>query len=404
MLCKGGLSSQGINMDNVKRTFWKSPFEAIICLVLLLLAIGCINVFSASQVAAEDIFSNSRHYLYRYGIYALMGIFAMFVFSKINYRIWLHNAERLAGLTVAMLAFVLVFSEPVNGARRWIQIGSVFSFQPSEFAKMIMIFLCAAAFGRHVDTGHKCTLKSAPLLWSLVIGFLVYKEPDMGTAAIIVGLTLGIYFICRLPALQNLLLFSLAPLGALFLAKGAAYRAERIEAWLNPWQYANEAGYQTIQSIMAIGSGGFFGTGFGQGNSKFYYLPEAHTDFSFAVLCQEWGFVGAIFVITIFAFLCYILWKSADLAPDGASYIIIMGTNFLLTGQAVANIAMVMGLLPVIGVPLPFISYGGTSLLINMAMLGTVLNIVKNGQKRMASPALQYTTQTPQRRLRLVKG
>ena len=403
MLCPGFLWSLGMKMDNVKEPLWKNSFGAIICLVLLLLAIGCINVFSASQVIAEDLFSNSRHYLYRYGLHALLGILIMFAFTKINYRIWLHNAERLAVLVVALLAFVLFFSEPVNGARRWLQLGPGFSLQPSEFAKMIMIFLCADAFGRHVDVGKRCTLRSTPCAWALVIGVLVYKEPDMGTAAIIVTLTLGIYFICKLPPWQNFLLFSIVPVSAIILAQGASYRAQRIEAWLNPWEYAHEAGYQTIQSIMAIGSGGFWGTGFGQGNSKFYYLPEAHTDFSFAVLCQEWGFVGTVGVIIVFVFLCYILWKSADIAPDGASYLIIMGTNFLLTGQAVANIAMVMGLLPVIGVPLPFISYGGTSLLTNMAMLGIVLNIVKNGQKKAMASTGQFT-QEPERRLRLVKG
>lgn len=391
-------------MENVKKTFWKGPFEAIICLVALLLAIGCINVFSASQVSAEDMFSNSRYYLYRYAMYALLGFLAMFFFSKINYRIWLRNSERLAVLTIILLVAVLIWSEPVNGARRWIQIGTAFSFQPSELAKIVVIFLCAAAFGRRVDLEKRCSLKSAPLLWTLAMGALVYKEPDMGTAAIIVGLTLGIYFICKLPLWQYLLLVSLAPLSAIALAQGASYRVQRIEAWLDPWAYASEAGYQTIQSILAIGSGGLFGTGFGQGNSKFYYLPEAHTDFSFAVLCQEWGFIGAIFVIGVFALLCYFLWKAADIAPDGASYLIIMGTNFLLTGQAVANMAMVMGLLPVIGVPLPFISYGGTSLLINMALLGIVLNIIKNAYRQPSYHAAQPSADTSRRHLHLVKG
>lgn len=391
-------------MDNVKKTFWKSPFEAIFCLVLVLLAIGCINVFSASQVSAEDMFSNSRYYLYRYGAYALLGIVVMLFFSKVNYRIWFRNAERMAAVTVILLVVVLIWSEPINGARRWIQIASIFSFQPSEFAKMVVVLLCAASFGRRLDMGKKCNLKSAPLLWAGIIGALVYKGPDLGTAAIIVALTLSLYFICRLPVWQNIMLFSVFPIAAIFLAQGASYRAQRIEAWLNPWAYANEAGYQTIQSILAIGSGGLLGTGFGQGNSKFYYLPEAHTDFSFAVLCQEWGFVGAVFVIAVFAFLFYALWKCADATPDGASYIMIMGTNFLITGQAVANMAMVMGLLPVIGVPLPFISYGGTSLLINMAMIGIVLNIGKHANKKASLSGAASAEESSARRLRLVKG
>jgi cell division protein FtsW len=151
---------------------------------------------------------------------------------------------------------------------------------------------------------------------------------------------------------------------------------------------------------LAIGSGGLIGTGGGRGSSKFYFLPEAHTDFSFAVFCQEWGFIGAVFVISLFLALSYALWKAARLAPDGYGYIIVTGANLLLTGQALANIAMVSGLLPIIGVPLPFISYGGTSLFLSLALLGIVLNVIR---QRKAPLTLSAPPQNQPVRLRLVK-
>jgi cell division protein FtsW len=208
----------------------------------------------------------------------------------------------------------------------------------------------------------------------------------LGTAAIIVSLTLSIYFICGLPTAQYLMLLLGLPAGAAVLAIQASYRVERLQAWLDPWAYADHTGYQAVQSLLAIGSGGWSGSGMGYGSSKFYYLPEAHTDFSFAILCQEWGFIGAVTVILLFAFLSYTLFKAAALAPDGRGYIIVTGANVLLTGQAMGNIAMVCGLLPVIGVPLPFISYGGTSLISNMALLGVTLNIIRQSRKT-TSPA-----------------
>ena len=387
-------------MIRTRTKFWKSYQEAIFWIVFLLLGIGCINVFSASQVAAENMFSNSRHYLYRYALFAFLGFAVMYLCSYIDYHVWLKKVDFWAVITVALLVYVLFKSDAIKGAQRWIQIASFISFQPSEFAKSVAILLSAAALGRRFDRGKKANLFTAPLFWSMLFGLLVYMQPDLGTAAIIVALVFGIYFVLGLPVQQYILLLAAIPVSVIVLATRASYRAQRVEAWLDPWAYANETGYQTVQSIMAIGSGGLFGTGFGKGSSKFYYLPEAHTDFSFAVLCQEWGFVGGIIVIGLFIYLFYTLWNAADSARDGTGYIIIMGTNFLLTGQAVANIAMVLGLLPVIGVPLPFISYGGTSLLVNMAMLGIAVNVLRQSKK----PASLAENKGENRKLYLVKG
>ena len=364
-------------MDGVKSRFWKNPREAIFCIVLVLLTIGCINVFSASQVRAETTFANSRFYLYRQSIFAMCGLVAMYACSHIDYRRWLRKADLLVIVTVALLVYVMFKGTTVGGAQRWLQIMPGLSFQPSELAKLTVVLLCGARMGRRLQSGRQGNLLSAPFFLSMVIGALVYIQPDLGTAAIIVALVLGLYFVCGLPKGQYVTLLVGLPALAIFLAVQASYRLERIRAWLDPWSYADRAGYQTVQAIMAIGSGGWTGTGMGGGHSKFYYLPEAHTDFSFAVLCQEWGFIGALSVIALFVCLSYILWKAADSVQDGHGYVIVMGANLLIAGQAVGNIAMVCGLLPVVGVPLPFISYGGTSLVVTMALLGIALNVIK---------------------------
>ncbi len=388
-------------MNRYQGAFWKNPIEAIVTIVVILLAVGCINVFSASQVAAEDMFGNSKHYLYRYAMFAVGGLVVMWALSFVNYRFWLKKPDFWAAFTVLLLGLVIYKGAVVKGAQRWIEIAGGVSFQPSEAAKIVVIFICAAAMGRRIDLRKKANLFSASFIWALIMGVLVYIQPDLGTAAIIVGLSLGLHFICGLPKQQYLLLFGGVPLLAVLLATRAAYRAERLQAWLDPWSYADRTGYQAVQSMLAIGSGGWSGVGPGQGSSKFHYLPEAHTDFSFAVFCQEWGFIGAALVIILFMALSYMLWRAAGNVPDGAGYVIVTGANVLLTGQAVANIAMVCGLLPVIGVPLPFISYGGTSLLINMAMLGIALNAARQGRERREVPKSGVE---PRPHLRLVKG
>lgn len=392
-------------MSETKSLFWKNHYEGIVCLAFLLLLVGCINVFSASQVAAQDMFSNSKHYLYRHLIFACLGMISMFILSHIDYKIWLKKPDYLAIAMIFLLVFVVYKGVSIKGAQRWIELPGGFSFQPSEIAKMVVILLCAAILGNKIDVRRHTTLLSTPILWTLVIGALIYIQPDLGTAAIIVGLTLALYFICGLPKRQYLLLLGSIPVAVVFLATKATYRAERIQAWFDPWSYADRIGYQSVQSMLAIGSGGLFGVGFGQGSSKFYYLPEAHTDFAFAILCQEWGFIGSLCVILLFSLFGYILWQAAALAPDGSGYLIVMGCNLLIVGQAVGNIAMVCGLLPVIGVPLPFISYGGTSLLVTFCVLGIVLNVIRQGKKLQRENALseEDAIYSYKRSLRLVK-
>jgi cell division protein FtsW len=184
-----------------------------------------------------------------------------------------------------------------------------------------------------------------------------------------------LYIIAGLPKQQLLTLVGGGIALFIYATFAASYRAERIAAWINPWDYQLGIGYQTVQGLLAIGSGGFWGTGLGMGSSKFNYLPEAHTDFAFAVLCQEMGFIGALGVLCLMGLLAYYGVRIALKAPDGLGKLLTMGSIFLIVGQAIINISMVSGIFPVVGVPLPFISFGGTSLIVNLMAIGLILSV-----------------------------
>ncbi|MDF2634144.1 MAG: cell cycle protein [Pelosinus sp.] len=352
---------------------WRSSTEAVICITLLLFMIGTVNIFSASFVEAGQRMGDGYFYIKRHLLSFGIGIVAMAIISKIDY----HRLNRflfpLMLLTVGLLIAVHFIGIEVNGARRWINLG--FQFQPSELAKLTALLITAGFLGPLIDRKRKITLLSLPFYIAALLGALVLKQPDMGTAVIIVGVSLMLYVIAGLPRQQLLLLVGGGIALFIYATFAAAYRAERIAAWINPWDYQLGIGYQTVQGLLAIGSGGFWGTGLGMGSSKFNYLPEAHTDFAFAVLCQEMGFIGALAVLCLMALLAYYGLRIALKAPDGLGKLLAIGGIVLVVGQAIINIAMVSGIFPVVGVPLPFISFGGTSLIINLTAIGVILNV-----------------------------
>ena len=233
------------------------------------------------------------------------------------------------------------------------------------------------------------TIFSWPIGVAAVFSFLVYKQPDMGTAALIMILALGVLAAGGITRRDYLIMIVGGGALAILGTRGAAYRMGRIEGWLDPWGHATTTGYQLVKSLMAIGSGQFLGSGFGQGTSKFFYLPEAHTDFAFAVLCEEWGFVGALLVIALFVLLMVQYANGCLLAKRPGEAVLLWGALLLLCGQAAGNMLMVTGMLPVIGVPLPFISYGGTSLLVNLGVVAVSLpilsRVVKEAQAEEAA-------------------
>lgn len=362
---------------------WENPKDAIITLMVLLMGIGCINVFSASFVTAEAMTGNQYHFLIRYIGYAAAGL-AVFWFTgfKLNYKRLMSPRFYMviAVVTILLLAATLGIGTVVNGSRRWIYIGG-FSLQASEIAKVSVILMAASYLGDRLQRGLKVSLLGYPsnqaLLIALAFAGLIFLQPDMGTATIVFSLMLGMYFLAGIP-MRQVTYIGLIGIAIGALALMAPYRRARFVLWLNPWKDAQGGGYQMAQSLTAIGSGGLTGLPWGQGSGKFFFLPEAHTDFAFAIFCQEWGYVGALFLIACFLILARALFCIAMNTKDRKGYLLVAGSTLFLIGQSAANMAMVTGVLPVIGVPLLFISYGGTSLLANMFALGLVVSVYRS--------------------------
>ena len=362
---------------------WENPKDAIITLMVLLMGIGCINVFSASFVTAEAMTGNQYHFLIRYIGYAAAGL-AVFWFTgfKLNYKRLMSPRFYMviAVVTILLLAATLGIGTVVNGSRRWIYIGG-FSLQASEIAKVSVILMAASYLGDRLQRGLKVSLLGYPsnqaLLIALAFAGLIFLQPDMGTATIVFSLMLGMYFLAGIP-MRQVTYIGLIGIAISALALMAPYRRARFALWLNPWKDAQGGGYQMAQSLTAIGSGGLTGLPWGQGSGKFFFLPEAHTDFAFAIFCQEWGYVGALFLIACFLILARALFCIAMNTKDRKGYLLVAGSTMFLIGQSAANMAMVTGVLPVIGVPLLFISYGGTSLLANMFALGLVVSVYRS--------------------------
>ena len=362
---------------------WENPKDAIITLMVLLMGIGCINVFSASFVTAEAMTGNQYHFLIRYIGYAAAGL-AVFWFTgfKLNYKRLMSPRFYMviAVVTILLLAATLGIGTVINGSRRWIYIGG-FSLQASEIAKVSVILMSASYLGDRLQRGLKVSLLGYPsnqaLLIALAFAGLIFLQPDMGTATIVFSLMLGMYFLAGIP-MRQVTYIGLIGIAIGALALMAPYRRARFALWLNPWKDAQGGGYQMAQSLTAIGSGGLTGLPWGQGSGKFFFLPEAHTDFAFAIFCQEWGYVGALFLIACFLILARALFCIAMNTKDRRGYLLVAGSTLFLIGQSAANMAMVTGVLPVIGVPLLFISYGGTSLLANMFALGLVVSVYRS--------------------------
>ena len=361
--------------------FWNNPCQLIYMVMFLLVLIGGINVFSASFVMARDMTGSGVYFLFRYFIFALVGFGGMAIVRRVGYKAWL-NRKPLWGFFIIvflMLLYVDAVGIATKGASRWIYLGP-FSIQPSEFAKLSVIMLASKYLGNMLRKGQRVSF-FAPgdhrmvLAATFICAVLVYKQPDLGTAAIIVSLMLGVYIIAGVPKWQ--VLGILGGVGALAVVGtlASSYRMERVQVWFDPWIDPRGKGYQMVQSLLAIGSGGLTGTHWGHGAGKFFYLPEAHTDFAFAIFCQENGFIGAMILLLLFALLGFAFCTITINAKDRRGFLLAGGVTFLIIGQAVANMAMVCGILPVIGVPLIFISYGGSSMVLSMAAIGLLLSV-----------------------------
>ncbi len=349
--------------------------------VVALVAAGVVMVYSASAIVAHDRFGDSTFFFKRQAVWATLGMMALAITQRIHYARLRTLTPLLLFLTVTALVLVLVpgIGRVAGGARRWIAIAGPFAFQPAEGAKLVLVLYLA-----HVLTarGRTDTLQAAgpPLLITGLCAGLVLLQPDMGTALLLGALTLGLLFIGGVRPL-HLLGLSAATLPLLTVAVlGEGYRRQRILAFLNPWRDPQGAGFHIIQSLLALGSGGLLGLGLGNSRQKFFYLPEQHTDFIFAILGEELGLIGAVAIVALFGLLAVRGFRIAREAPDRYGSLVAAGITLMIVLQAIINIGVTTGVLPITGVPLPFVSFGGSSLLFTLISVGILLNISQYGR------------------------
>lgn len=364
--------------DDDRKRFWNNETEAIIGIMVVLIILGTINVFSSSFILAEAEFDTPYFFLKRHVINVVVGLVAFGICFRCDYHIWRRYMPFVLIFTLLALILVLLVGAEINGARRWLSL-KVTQFQPAELAKLVSIMMAAAYLSLQVRRQAEIRIFTVQMAIIAALFWLTEMEPDMGTACIILGIPLIMYVVAGLERRKVLILAGGALAGAVAMIFRNPYRLERLKVTLDPWSDAQNYGYQTVQSLSAIGSGELTGMGLGVGFSKYDYLPEAHTDFAFAIFCQENGFLGAIFVFMLFAAFAIYAARIAARAKDEYGQILALGIMILIVGQAIGNLLMVGGMFPVVGIPLPFISYGGTSLIVTMAAIGILTNIGRLG-------------------------
>jgi cell division protein FtsW len=356
----------------------------LILVTLGLVAFGLVMVYSATSAAAALGGKDPTYYLKRQGIYAALGIVLMTVAQRWDYRRLRHLAPTLVVASLALLAAVLVVGPAVNGARRWISFGPAV-FQPSEFAKLAVAIWAASYFATRKAPGDLRELwRPAGALAGVFSGLLIL-EPDMGTAIALMLMLACVLLVAGTPARTLGAALAIAgTLGtvAIYLEP---YRRARFFAFLHPWQDAQGTGYQIAQAMIGMGSGGWFGVGIGNGVQKIFYLPEAHTDMMLANIGEELGLVGVTAVIAAYALFAYAGLKIALRCRDPFGKRLATGLTALVCAQAAINIAAVMGMAPLTGIPLPFLSYGGSSLVVLLAGVGILLNIAERGNAAATS-------------------
>ncbi len=366
-------------MKKTKKQMGQVDF-VLFATILLLLAIGIVMVYSASSYISLYKKNDSMFFLKRQGLFAVIGIVAMCFTMSWDYHKIKKWTVPLMILCIPLLLLVFAF-EDANGAYRWIRLGPL-SLQPSEIVKYVVVFYMAKSLDYKGERVKDFFYGVMPYL--LVSGFyagMILLEKNLSIASVIMIVTLIILFVAGAKAfhLFGIVTPSLFALGVIFIFS-EGYRKKRLLNFINPWKDPLGDGYQLIQSLLALGSGGVMGLGIGQSRQKCYYMPEPHNDFIFSIIGEELGLIGCIFIIALFIILVWRGIKVAAHAKDTYGTLLATGITAVVAVQAIINIAVVTGSMPVTGVPLPFISYGGSSLVINMISMGILLNISRQGE------------------------
>ena len=360
----------------------------LLFIVVALMGVGLVMVYSASSITSLAQMSDGLYYFKRQLLWVLVGLAAMLLTSGIPYYKLEKISVPLLGIAIFLLVLVLIpgVARDIGGAKRWIRFGSL-GFQPSEFAKMcFVLYMAHSISARQKVIGSFLHGMLPDLIVTGIVFALIYKEPNLSTATLIGGTYFAMYFLGN-GSLVNL--GGLAACGIVMVVSlmfGASYRMRRFTAFLDPWENAKTSGYHIIQSLVAIGSGGIWGLGLGESRQKFFILPERHTDFIFAITCEELGLIGGVAVLLLFFIL---IWRGlyiASRAPTMFGFLTAAGITCVIGLQVVVNISVVLSLMPTTGVTLPFISYGGSSTLFLAIGVGILLNISRYG-----SPDNLYT-------------
>lgn len=391
-------------MDRLNR---RAPDYWLYLPVIGLAGLGVVMVYSASAIVAADRYGDAAYFLKRQTLWVALGGVAMLLAQRIHYAALRRFAPIFLLLALAALVLVLVpgIGRVAGGARRWITLGGPLSFQPAEAAKLALALYLAnflAARGDRLRDFRRSVLP--PLVITAMMFGLILAQPDLGSALLVGLITVVMLFVAgaRIVHLAGLLAAALP--GLLVAIFGEEYRRRRLLAFLDPWADPQGAGFHIIQSLLALGSGGLVGVGLGNSRQKFFYLPERHTDFIFSILGEELGLLGTAAVLGLFALFAYRGFRIARRAPDRFGALLASGITMMVLIQAVLNIGVTTGVLPITGVPLPFLSFGGSSLLFTMISAGVLLNISQYARPPAEEAAARSAPPAPARRRTRVRA
>ena len=365
-------------LDNSLEGCMKKKCEWTLLIGVIAISIlGLFMIYSASYIWSEYKYGDALKYVKNQGLFLIIGIILMIVVSKIDYHIYLKKSNAILIGCLLLLVLVLIpgIGTVRNGSRSWFGIGS-FGIQPSEFAKLGLIIFVSKYLSKNEKATKDIKKGVLPIFGLVLLVFgLIMLQPDFGTGTIIVMSIIGILFVGGLSFKFFLKIGFIGVIGVIGLIVAAPYRMSRILSFLNPWSDPLGSGFQIIQSLYAIGPGGLFGFGIGNSRQKHFFLPEPQTDFIFSIISEELGFFGCLLVIILFVIIAYSGFKISKNCEDLFGKYLSFGIIFQIIFQACLNLMVVVGLIPVTGVTLPFLSYGGSSLLITLVSVGIILNV-----------------------------
>jgi cell division protein FtsW len=376
-------SIRGSGSPAVAQDGRSNGFVLLLSLTLALDLIGLVMVLSASSVEALARYGSSWVFFEKQLLWVVLGAVVMVLTMRFDYRRWRKWSLPLVAASLALLFAVLVphVGVSVSGSSRWLGFGS-FRVQPSELVKLALVIYLADVLSRRVERGGAVRdVLGGVMVVYLLAAALIFKQPDMGTALVVSAIVFGLLFAAGLPRRTMAKLMGGAVLAAFVLGMAEPYRKARLLSFLHPWADRSSTGYQVVQSLVGLGSGGVAGVGLGASRAKWGFLPNAHTDFIFSIIGEELGLIGAVLVVGLFAAFALVGLRAAKKAPDPFGALLAVGISVWITAQAVLNIGAVIGILPVTGVPLPLVSFGGSSLTIVMGAIGILLNIARQERR-----------------------